>query len=60
MWNNWAREKHWNQKEKPLCETLDIGMPNILNGSTVSQEKISFLLYRGKEKIHSEIELIIY
>ena len=35
-----ARDKHWNQKEWSLCETLEVGMPNIVNDPIISQEKI--------------------
>jgi len=29
MWNSRDREKHWTQKERPVRETLEAGMPNI-------------------------------
>ena len=42
MWDSRAREKHWNQKEWPIRETLKAGMPNIVNDPIVSREKIIF------------------
>ena len=42
-WDSRAREKHWNQKEWPIRETLKAGMPNIVNDPTVSRENIIFL-----------------
>lgn len=42
MWDSRARDKHWNQKEWPLRETLEAGMPNIVNDPIVSREKIIF------------------
>ena len=42
IWDSQAREKHWNQKEWPIRETLKAGMPNIVNDPIVSREKIIF------------------
>ena len=42
MWDSRAREKHWIQKEWPIRETLEAGMPNIVNDPIVSREKIIF------------------
>ena len=42
MWDSRAREKHWTQKEWPIRETLEAGMPNIVNDPIVSREKIIF------------------
>ena len=36
MWDSRAQEKHWNQKEWPIRETLKAGMPNIVNHPTAS------------------------
>ena len=40
MWDSRAREKHWTQKEWPICETLEAGMPNIVNNPIISRDKI--------------------
>ena len=48
MWESRAREKHWNQKEWPIRETLKAGMPNIVKDPTVSREKIIFSLLQIK------------
>lgn len=42
MWDSRARDKHWNQKEWPMRETLVAGMPNILHDPIVSRDKIIF------------------
>ena len=42
MWDSRARDRHWNLKEWPLRETLEAGMPNIVNDPIVSREKIIF------------------
>ena len=42
-WDSRAREKHWNQKEWPIRETLQAGMPNIVNDPTVMRENIIFI-----------------
>ena len=36
MWDSRAQEKHWNQKEWPIRETLKTGMTNIVNDPIVS------------------------
>ena len=36
MWDSRAQEKHWNQKEWPIRETLKAGMTNIVNDPIVS------------------------
>ena len=40
MWDSRARNKHWIQKEWPIRETLESGMPNIVSDPIVSPEKI--------------------
>ena len=40
MWDCWARDKHWNQKEWPFREPQEVGMPIIVNHPILSQEKI--------------------
>jgi hypothetical protein len=42
MWDSRAREKYWTQKEWPIRETLEAGMPYIVNDPIVSREKIIF------------------
>ncbi|KAI6651376.1 hypothetical protein LOD99_5343 [Oopsacas minuta] len=42
MWDSRAREKHWTQKEWPLCETFQAGMPNVTHNPIVSRDKIVF------------------
>ena len=42
MWDSRARDKHWTQKEWPIRETLEAGMPNILHDPIVSRDKIIF------------------
>ena len=42
MWDSWPRDKHWNQKEWRLRETLEVGMPIIVNDPVISWEKIIF------------------
>lgn len=42
MWDSRAREKHWTQKEWPERETLEVGMPNIVNEPIVSRDRIIF------------------
>ena len=42
MWNSQIRDKHLNQKALPIRETLEVGMPNIINDIIVSSEKIIF------------------
>ncbi|XP_076805466.1 uncharacterized protein LOC143449235 [Clavelina lepadiformis] len=37
-----AREKHWTQKERPLRETFQVGMPNVTHNPIVSRDKIVF------------------
>ena len=43
LWDNRAREKHWNQKEWPIRETLKAGVPN-LSTVQLSVEKRSYFL----------------
>lgn len=40
MWDSRARNKHWIQKEWPVRQTLEAGMPNIVSDPIVSREKI--------------------
>lgn len=42
MWDSRAREKHWTQKEWPLRETFQAGMPNVTHNPIVSRDKIVF------------------
>lgn len=42
MWDNRAHDKHLAQKDWPVRETLEAGMPNIVNEPIVSREKIIF------------------
>ena len=42
MWDSRARDKHWTQKEWPIRETLEAGMPNILHDPIVSRDKVIF------------------
>lgn len=42
MWDSRARDKHWIQKEWPVRESLEAGMPNILHDPIVSRDKIIF------------------
>jgi len=42
MWDSRDREKHWTQKERPVRETMEAGMPNIVHNPIVSREKIVF------------------
>lgn len=42
MWDSRARDKHWNQKEWPMRETLAAGMPNVQHDPIVSRDKIIF------------------
>ena len=39
MWDSRAREKHWTQKEWPIRETLEAGMPNVVNNPMISRTK---------------------
>ena len=43
MWDSRAQEKHWNQKEWPIRETLKAGIANIVKDPIVSRENIIFL-----------------
>ena len=45
MWDSRARDKHWNQKEWPFREVLEVG---IVNDPIVSWEKILFPLLHIK------------
>ena len=42
MWDSRAREKQWTQKDWPICETLEAGMPNVVNNPIISRDKIVF------------------
>ena len=42
MWDSRDREKHWTQKEWPIRETFEPGMPNIVHDLIVSREMIVF------------------
>ncbi len=42
MWDSRARDKHWTQKEWQYRETLEAGMPNIVNDPIVNRERIIF------------------
>ena len=48
MWGSRDREKHCNQKEWSIRETLKAGMPNIVKDPIVSREDIIFLLLHIK------------
>jgi hypothetical protein len=42
LWDSRARAKHWTQKDWPIRESLEAGMPNIVQDPIVNREKIIF------------------
>lgn len=42
MWDSRARDKHWTQKDWPIRDTLEAGMPNLVHDPIVSRDKIIF------------------
>ncbi|MEL7307752.1 MAG: hypothetical protein AAGK05_07670 [Pseudomonadota bacterium] len=42
MWDSRARDQHWNQIIWPVRETLQRGMPNIVNDPIVCRDRIIF------------------
>ena len=42
MWDSRARDRHWVQKDWPMRDTLEAGMPNIIKDPIVSRDKIIF------------------
>nr|XP_057946992.1 uncharacterized protein LOC131140513 [Doryrhamphus excisus] len=42
MWDSRARDRHWVQKDWPVRETLEAGMPNITHDPIVDRDRIIF------------------
>ena len=42
MWDSRARDRHWVQKDWPVRETLEAGMPNITHDPIVNRDRIIF------------------
>ena len=43
MWDSRAQDRHWVQKNWPIRDTLEAGMPNVIQDSIVNRDKIIFL-----------------
>ena len=41
-WDSRARDRHWVQKDWPIRDTLEAGMPNIIQDPIVNRDKIIF------------------
>ena len=48
MWNSRARDRYWAQKDWPMGDTLEAGMPNIIQDPIVNRDKIIFPSLRIK------------
>ena len=48
MWDSQARDRHWVQKDLPIHDTLEAGMPNIIQDPIVNRDKIIFPLLHIK------------
>ena len=42
MWDSRARDRYWAQKDWPIRDTHEAGMPNIIQDSIVNRDKIIF------------------
>ena len=42
MWNSRARDRHWVQKDWPICDTLEAGIPNSIQDSILNRDKTVF------------------
>ena len=42
MWNSRARDRYWVQKDWPIRDTLEAGMPNIIQDPIVNRDKTIF------------------
>ena len=43
MWDSRARDRHWVQKDWPIRDTLEAGMPNIIQDPIVNRDKLALM-----------------